>query len=57
MSSGVWVPNVVCNSGPLIHLAQIKLLKVFEIFPEIVIPQSVLDEVGVSGKPEEVGEG
>lgn len=47
------MPKVVSNSGPLIHLAQINLLKIFEIFPEIVVPQSVFDEVTVSGKPGE----
>ena len=46
--------NAVCNSGPLIHLAQINLLKTFKIFQELIIPRSVFGEVTISGKPGEV---
>lgn len=46
--------NAVCNSGPLIHLAQISLLKTFKIFQELTVPKSVFDEVTISGKPGEV---
>ncbi|MBI2185146.1 MAG: hypothetical protein HYU39_09335 [Thaumarchaeota archaeon] len=46
--------NAVCDSGPLIHLAQINLLKTFKIFQELTVPRSVFDEVTISGKPGEV---
>lgn len=45
--------SAVCNSGPLIHLAQINLFKIFKQFEEIIIPKSVFEEVCVQGKPGE----
>jgi len=43
--------EVVSNSGPLIHLAQIGMFHLFSMFPVICIPQKVHEEVCIEGMP------
>lgn len=43
--------EAVSNSGPLIHLAQIKRFNLLSVFNKIFIPQAVYDEVCIAGKP------
>lgn len=43
--------KVVSNSGPLIHLAQIGMLDLLDVFPVIYIPQKVYGEVCITGMP------
>ena len=39
-------PKVVCNTGPLIGLAQVGLeMLPFRLYPEVVIPSTVRDEL------------
>lgn len=46
--------EAVSNSGPLIHLAQIKRFNLLSVFNKIFIPQAVYDEVRIAGKPGDI---
>ena len=37
--------RVVSDTGPIIHLSEINLVKVFDIFSEVVIPEEVEREL------------
>lgn len=41
--------NAVSNSGPFIHLSEINQLKLFSIFKVLIIPSSVVKEIGKIG--------
>ncbi len=43
--------KVVSNSGPLIHLAQIGMIDLLDVFQVIYIPQKVYEEVCIAGMP------
>ncbi len=44
--SGQPRPKVVCNTGPLIGLAQVGLeMLPFQLYPEVIIPSTVRDEL------------
>jgi predicted nucleic acid-binding protein len=44
--SGQARPKVVCNTGPLIGLAQVGLeMLPFQLYPEVVLPSTVRDEL------------
>jgi len=43
--------EAVSNSGPLIHLAQIRRFNLLSVFNKIFVPHAVYDEVCIAGKP------
>ena len=40
--------RAVSDTGPIIHLSEINLIKVFDIFSEVVIPEEVEKELGLA---------
>jgi len=44
------IRTAVIDTGPIIHLIEIKGLEVLEIFDHIIIPETVIDELEIKGK-------
>jgi len=44
------IRTAVIDTVPIIHLIEINGLKVLEIFDHILIPKTVIDELGIKGK-------